>query len=162
MKQEQRKYWNAKRFEQKGNRYFFAFSGENVGSVRFGGDVKIYLSDDFLTRIDLWMPFTFTRHGQTQICEPSETTSLIPLLALVDSKLIKAVADRDGFLSLEFDNGITLEAPSDQSEHRWEAWQIGDRHGFQIVCAIGGRLAIWIPDAETSRRRNKEGNIWFD
>jgi Family of unknown function (DUF6188) len=162
VKQEHSKHWNAKRFEQKGNRYLFAFSGETVGSIRLGGDIKIYLGDDFLTRIDLWMPFTFAQYGQSHIYNPRETTSLAPLLALVGSKIVKAVAEQNGFLVLEFDNGITLAAPSDQSEHRWEAWQIVDRHGFHVICAIGGSLAIWMPDAESSRRRNKEGNIWFD
>ena len=150
------KPWNLTRYNQKGNRYEFEFAGTTVGSIMFGGGVTIYLNDEFSTQIDLWMPFLIEQHGQSQTCNPrGKATQLAPLLDLVERSVAQAVAEKSGFLTLNFDNQTKIQAPFDSSEQRFEAWQIRDKHGFHVVCAFGGNLAIWLPNAEVSRRRSK-------
>lgn len=154
------KAWNLTRYQQKGTRYEFEFAGELVGSIKFGSGITIYLCDDFKTQIELWMPFSCEQYGQTLTFNPrGETTKLASLLELVAKRVVKAVVEKSGFLTLTFDNQLTLQAPSNSSEQIFEAWQISDRYGFQVICAIGGDLAIWLPNAETSRRRNKANNF---
>ena len=151
----QDKMWNAKRFNKDGGRLDFAIAGALVDHVRFGGNVRLDFNDDFKTRVELWMPFSLTQYDQTLRLQPKDTTALAPLLSLPGCRLVKAVADRSGFLTMEFDNDMTLMAPADQDAFEYEAWQLTDLHGFHVVCAIGGQLSIWLPDAETSRRRSR-------
>jgi hypothetical protein len=155
MKQGQARPWNAKRFHQKGKVYEFAFAGAKVASLRIGGPFQIFLGDDFATRIDLWMPFAMSQFGQSQNYDPSEPTALAPLLGLIGSTVVKASAGDAVPLTLEFNNGMTIEAPLELSSYQWEAWQITDEHGFSVVCRIGGDLEICLPDAEASRRWNR-------
>lgn len=146
------KPWNEKRFAQEGKRFKFAFAGSKVVTLSVGGGVRLGLGDDFATQIELSMPFTFSQFGQSTRHNPGEPTTLAPLLELVGATLIKAEAADQSPLFLSFDNGMTVEAPSAPEDYQWEAWSITDRHGFHVVCQIGGDLAIWLPSAENSKR----------
>ncbi|MCA1596482.1 MAG: DUF6188 family protein [Chloroflexi bacterium] len=150
----QRKPWNSRRFIRAGDRYEFLLDGSAVSAIRLSRDVRFYLDDDFYTQIELWMPFTFEKYGQCHHLDPFETSTLAPLLALVRKSLRKVVCD-SGFLSLDFDDGTKIHAPVDQSEHRWEAWEITDKCGFHVVCTLGGKIVVVQPSAEIARRRTR-------
>jgi hypothetical protein len=145
---EQQRPWNARRFHQKGSRLEFAFTGAKVNSVRIGDKNRIYLGDDFATQIDLWVPFKLTQYGQGQLCHPDEPATLEPLLGIIGSSILSATSSDTTPLTLKFDNGSIIEAPADQNGYQWEAWQLKDQHGFHVVCAIGGKLSIWLPSLE--------------
>jgi hypothetical protein len=145
---EQRKPWNTKRFQQRGNLIEFSFAGAKVRSVRLGDKNRIYLDDDFKTCIDLWMPFTLTQYGKTQFCRPSESATMEPLLAIIGTAILSATSADAVPLTLKFDNGSIIEAPTEKSSYQWEAWQLRDQHGFHVVCTIGGKLSVSLPSLQ--------------
>jgi hypothetical protein len=72
---------------------------------------------------------------------PEVQTSLCPVLSIFDKSVVDAKAYKHGNLEILFSNGSHLLVAPDPN---YEAWEIGELHGFLVVCCPGGELSIWL------------------
>jgi hypothetical protein len=86
------------------------------------------------------LPFTLKSDGVEYALDPAERSGLGPLLALYPDALEKVSVDGQGTLELRFGGGASISVPANP---RWEAWQIVGPGTALVVCAPGGRLAVW-------------------
>ncbi len=146
------KPWDAPRFEEKENGFEFFLSNTVVIFMQFGGsNIDLSLDDNFSTYIRLAMPFVWKQGNHAQVFDPekalnpAEVLTLAPLLSLMRKRIAKVEATKTGFLFITFEDGDEVKVPSDEEGHIYEAWQIGDRHDFLAVCAVGGGISIFLP-----------------
>jgi len=150
------KPWEVKRFEEKAEGWEFLLAGSTVIFIQFGGaSIDLQLNDEFSTGIRLGMPFEWKNNDVSQLLDPANVPSLSPMLNVVGKVLTKVEATKSGFLSLEFSDGVSIKSPFGEDGHDYEAWQIGDKHGYLVVCAIGGQVHIWLPTEAVSKIRNR-------
>ena len=71
-----------------------------------------------------------------------QPATLGPALSLFHKRVHSSRADKEGRLYVEFSDGSSLSVEADAE---YEAWEIVGSGGLRIVCAPGGRLAIWQP-----------------
>jgi hypothetical protein len=63
-----------------------------------------------------------------------------PALALVGSRVVAGAAFKDGRLRLLFDGGSQLQVMPDGRDEAWRAVGPGS---LQLVCLVGGGVAVW-------------------
>ena len=71
--------------------------------------------------------------------------SLGPILRLFNTTVIRILAEEDGSLRLETEEGYVLTVSANPD---YESWEFVGRDGSLVVCTPGGELAIW--DRDTS------------
>jgi len=142
------KPWEEKRFEETEDDYKFSLAGGRVILMQFGCScLDLSLDGDYQPSIRLGMPFAWKQGKDSSALDPENVPSLAPLLPLVGTSIEEVSATKSGFLSLKFSNGASIEAPTGEEGHDYEAWQISDNKRFLCVCAIGGEVFFFLPES---------------
>ncbi len=140
-----------KRFKETEDGCEFLLAGQQVILIQFGCFyVDLTVGTQESVYIRLGMPFAWRHEDASQVFDPADVPSLAPLLPLVGTFVQKVTATKSGFLSLAFSNGVSIEAPTGEDGHDYEAWQISDSQGFLAVCAVGGEVFFFLPEDRVS------------
>lgn len=94
--------------------------------------------------------FTIRDESGHEILFPSEgdVTRFGPVLKLWGARVLEAIADENGSLTLRFDDGSELRAPPDP---QYESWEFAGPSGFDVIAMPGGELAVWDAEADTEQ-----------
>lgn len=85
--------------------------------------------------------FLFKRDNKEyQLSSNEDPEVLCPAFSVLHKVVKKAIICANGDLELEFMNGSSLKVTP---EYEYEAWEVTSSNGLRVVCAPGGKLAIW-------------------
>jgi hypothetical protein len=100
-------------------------------------------------------PFRLIALENDVVCSPEKPASLAPILPLVNARITGVLAQKSGWLRVEFDSGRSLEVAPNES---YEAWQLGSSIGFLLVCSPGGGVSFFKEDRKGMSTGQKASN----
>jgi hypothetical protein len=77
--------------------------------------------------------------GTTFEVDPDARENTGAALPLLHAELIDARVSPEGALAMRFEGGLGLTVAASEV---YEAWELGDTRGAQVICTPGGELAV--------------------
>lgn len=123
------------------NGWRLALESGLVNLIQIDFRLGLFISDD-TGKVNIIIETLCHLKGATGVVslEPEKSLSLAPILPFHCAKVHRMDIENTGKLRVEFGQGEVLEvAPHPQ----YEAWHLGCSLGFQMICAPGGKVAIF-------------------
>ena len=119
-----------------------SLKNSSVSDFKIGISNIIYMNkEDALWLLSFGEAKIFTKNSSDKKTVSDDINSKIALLDFFKKKVSNLEINDRGDLKIEFsnfDNIITI-----SSSDVFEAWEIIGPNNFQVVCTVGGNLAIW-------------------
>jgi len=97
--------------------------------------------------LQIGVPFEFGHGGASRLIDPDDKELFGVVESLVGKEISRSVVERTGEILVEFEGGDRLTCGPDPD---FEAWELVDSSGAQMVCLPGGGVAQW-PSSRHSR-----------